>query len=126
MAIAQTQAAVYLQSNYETVSSHKIISLLLDGALERAGQAVVACAEQQWENLEVLTQKSIAIINGLRSSLDMSAGGEIATNLADLYDYMLERIQASDPRALKEAFIEVSQLLGEIKSGWDRMDLRSL
>lgn len=126
MAIAQTQAAVYLQSNYETVSSHKIISLLLEGALERAGQAIAACAEQQWDNLEILTHKSIAILNGLRSSLDMNSGGEIATNLANLYDYMLERIQASDPQALKEAFAEVSQLLGEIKSGWDRMDLRSI
>jgi len=67
------------------------------------------------ENISV----AISILDGLRISLDKSAGGEIAQNLDDLYDYMgrvlLKANLKNDPSLLDE----VAGLLNEIKSAWD-------
>lgn len=123
MALAQTQAAAYLQEHSEEISSHKVISLLLHGAIERGQQAQQMLSQDQHENLEALLHKLIAIINGLKNSLDLSAGGEIAENLDALYEYMIERISLSDPSQLGDVLCEVENLLTEIKDGWDQMDL---
>ena len=62
---------------------------------------------------------ALSIIDGLRQSLDMGKGGEIAQNLDALYDYIQRRIvvanMENDPRIMDE----VAGLLIEIKTAWD-------
>jgi flagellar secretion chaperone FliS len=124
MAVAQTKAASYIQEHTEEISSHQIISLLMDGALERIDQAIKAHQTGSWTDLEILSNKLVAIINGLRNSLNMSAGGEIAENLDALYEYMIEKITQSSRDHIVAAFEECSGLLTEIKLGWDEMDMQ--
>lgn len=123
MAVAQTKAASYIQEHTEEISSHHIISLLMEGALERIDQAVEASGSGQLDDLLVLTDKLIAIINGLRNSLNMDAGGDIALNLEGLYQYMVERITQSTEASIVVSLQEVHRLLSEVKSGWDQMDM---
>ncbi len=64
-------------------------AMLIDGAIEK-----VQLARGYMERHEIAKKCetvswAMAIIDGLRSSLDMSAGGDIAANLDALYDYML-------------------------------------
>ena len=125
MAVAQTKAASFIQEHTEEISSHQIISLLMDGALERISQALQAHAKNNRADLEVLTHKVIAIINGLRNSLNMVAG-EIAQNLDALYEYMVEKITQASHEELASALTEVRTLIGEIKSGWDQMNFASI
>lgn len=126
MAVAQTKAASYIQEHTEEISSHHIISLLLEGALERIDQAVEANTNERFEDLMILTNKLVAIINGLRNSLNMEVGGEIAVNLDGLYQYMVQRITQCSLDDIVEALLEVRDLLGEIKAGWDNMDVSAL
>lgn len=125
MALAQTQAAAYLQEHAEEISSHQVISLLLSGAVERSQQAQQLLQLEQQDLLEALLHKLIAIINGLKHSLDLSAG-EIAENLDALYEYMIERISLCNADQLGDVLGEVETLLTEVKSGWDQMDLSSV
>jgi flagellar biosynthetic protein FliS len=125
MAVAQTKAAAFIQERTEEISSHQIISLLMDGALERIGQALQAHLKNNQADLEILTNKLIAIINGLRNSLNMNAG-EIALNLDALYEYMVEKITGASQDELPAALVEVRGLIGEIKTGWDQMDFSAL
>jgi len=60
-----------------------------------------------------------SIIHGLRGSLDMEAGGEMAANLANLYDYMVRRLFEGHTANDEAALDEVSALLREVKRGWD-------
>jgi flagellar protein FliS len=66
-----------------------------------------------------LISQAISIIDGLRNSLDMEAGKEIAVNLDNLYEYCERRLLKAnidnDPAILDE----VSSLLHEVKSAWD-------
>jgi len=97
MAVAQTQAARIMAARSSELTSHQVISLLMGGALERILQAKQAVAEENAEDKQVLISKVIAIVNGLRASLDMSKGGDIAENLNMLYNYISERLVNVNP-----------------------------
>ncbi len=121
MAIQATSAAKTLAENSESISSHQLISLLLAGGLERISQAKSSLSEGKTKDAEVLLQKIIGIISGLRNSLDFERGGEIAVNLNSLYDYMLGRIDAAPEAARLAVVEEVGELLSEVKAAWDKM-----
>ncbi len=126
MAIAQTKAAEVMQEQIEQLTSHQVISLLMDGAVERASGVIVAIHTGNEENRILLATKLKAIINGLRESLDFKLGGAVAENLAALYDYMIGRLVATmdDSEEQLEAVSEARRLISEVKNGWDNMDLR--
>lgn len=126
MAVAQTKAASYIQEHTEEISSHQIISLLMDGALERIEQAIQAQKSGNQADLQILTNKLVAIINGLRNSLNMSAGGEIAENLDALYEYMIEKIAQSTTHTIASSFEECGRLLSKVKEGWDLMAMECI
>ncbi len=58
------------------------------------------------------------IINGLKVSLDMNAGGELAERLAALYDYMSERLLYANLHNSQPALDEVSGLLASLREAW--------
>ncbi|MDZ7923442.1 MAG: flagellar export chaperone FliS [Marinagarivorans sp.] len=126
MAIAQTKAAEVMQAQIEQLTSHQVISLLMDGAVERASGVITAIHAGNEENRILLATKLKAIINGLRESLDFKLGGAVAENLAALYDYMIGRLVATmnDSEEQLEAVSEARRLISEVKNGWDNMDLR--
>jgi len=110
---------VGVQSGVESASPHKLIQMLLDGAIEK-----VQLARGYMERHEIAKKCetvswAMAIIDGLRSSLNMKDGGAIAENLDALYDYMLRRLLDAnldnDPAALDE----VVKLLNELREGWN-------
>jgi len=102
----------------DTTSPHHLITLLLDGALGRLTEAdqrlTVGRRDLQVESLEA----AASIIGGLRDSLDLEQGGELAANLDDLYDYMLRRLSLAAANGDAAPIREVSDLLGVIREGW--------
>lgn len=101
-------------------SPHELIAKLIARAIEAI---VDARAPMQQGNIPRKTQEiTIAtsiISDGLRGSLNMEAGGEIAANLDALYDYMLRQLIKAHAENDVAILDEVASLLGEIKSGWD-------
>ena len=102
-----------------TVSSYEAIQLLLSGGLERMEAAARAFEAGDGEGWDKAMSKAIGIIIGLRSSLNLAAGGEIAKNLDSLYEYMLFSLSDAHQNVDPELLIEVYNLLEEIKLGWD-------
>ncbi len=97
---------------------HGLIVLLMDGALERI-RAARGCIERgDVVQKSQLLNRTVSIIGELRGSLDMAGGGQIATNLSELYDYMGRHLlkAMSDDRI--ESLDEVSKLLLEIRDAW--------
>jgi flagellar protein FliS len=98
---------------------HRLIQLLLQGALDR-----IATAKGHMQRAEVgpkgeCISKAISIIDGLRASLNFEQGGEIARNLGDLYDYMEHGLLESNLRNDPAKLDEVAKLLGEIRGAWE-------
>ncbi len=124
MAVAQTKAAQIMQENSAELTAHQVISLLFEGALERVSQAK-NCAEQgNQADKDILISKLIAIINGLRNSLNFDSGGEIALNLDSLYDYMVNKLGSTDGESEISTLSEVGGLIEQVKGGWDAIEVR--
>ena len=100
-------------------SPHRLIQMLLEGGLDRLAQAKGAMSRGDTAQKCVLITKAIDIIlNGLRSSLDLEAGGDLAQNLYALYDYMARRLLHANIHNDRAALDEVLSLLSEIHGAW--------
>lgn len=97
---------------------HRLIVMLMDGALERIATARGCMQRGETAEKARLLNRSIQIVAELRGSLDLSAGGQIATNLSELYDYMTRRLLSALANNQVELLDEVSKLLNEIRSAW--------
>jgi len=117
----QQYAQTNVQTGVESATPHRLIQMLYEGALDRLAQAKGAMMRKDFETKATLLNKSMQIIAGLRSCIDMERGKEVAENLDSLYDYMIRRIVSASARNDVSIIDEVSELLRNIKSGWDEM-----
>ncbi|MGP3792085.1 flagellar export chaperone FliS [Pseudomonas sp. B392_1p] len=100
-------------------SPHRLIQMLLAGALDRIAQAQGAMSRDQIELKGMLIGKAIDIVGGLREGLNLETGGELAANYDRLYDYMSRRLIEANRKNDAKILDEVASLLREIKAGWD-------
>ena len=97
---------------------HRLIVMLMDGALERIQTARGCLTRGETAEKARLLNRAVSIIGELRSSLDLKGGGQIATNLGELYDYMCRRLLKATAENRVEMLDEVAKLLGEIRTAW--------
>ena len=64
-------------------------------------------------------RKAIQLIGQLNVTLDMERGGKIAQDLRALYEYMLVRLTQANAYNDTRIVSEVTNLVREIKTGWD-------
>lgn len=110
---------VGVQTGVEAASPHKLIKLLIEGAIEKVQLARGYLERQDVQRKCETVSWAMQIIDGLRGSLDMKAGGDIAANLDALYDYMLRRLLEANLRNDVAALDEVVKLLNELRAGWN-------
>lgn len=113
-AYTQTKA----QSGVESASATQLITMLLDGALER-----VARAQGHMERGELAEQgevigKVIDIVASLDSYLDHDKGGEVSKTLESLYDYIVRQLYQANLKNDVSVLEEVASLLTEVRAGW--------
>lgn len=114
-------ASVGTQTGVTEASPHRLIQMLLDGALDKIARARGAMQRKEYAEKGNHITSASSIIIGLRSSLDLEAGGDLAANLDSLYEYIFRRLMEAHAQNDEAALDEVSSLLREIKSGWDAL-----
>jgi flagellar protein FliS len=107
------------QAQAVDASPHRLIQMLMEGGLTRIAQASGAMEREQTALKGELIGKAIGIIGGLRESLDLAQGGELASNLDNLYQYMVTRLLKANAQNDASALEEVAKLLRDVKAGWD-------
>ncbi|MCP4285677.1 MAG: flagellar export chaperone FliS [Gammaproteobacteria bacterium] len=112
-------ASVSVTSRIEDATPHRLIQMLMEGALDKIATAKGHMLHKNMSEKGRHISWAISIISGLQSSLDMEAGGEISANLDNLYDYMVRRLGQAGASNDTEILDEVSSLLLEVKSAWD-------
>jgi flagellar protein FliS len=93
--------------------------MLIDGALDRIATAKGCLQRGQVAAKGQQISTAISIVGGLRASLDMDAGQEIARNLHELYTYMERRLFEANLKNDPQILDEVSGLIRQIKDAWD-------
>lgn len=108
-----------LESELDYASPHRIIQMLMDGALSKIAIAK-GCIERKDAagKIRHITW-TVNIISGLRASLDQKQGGDIASNLDSLYEYMCTKLHEASLNNNVDLLDEVTGLLTEVKAGWD-------
>jgi flagellar protein FliS len=126
MMTMNSPAASYARVGVETgvmgASRHQLVLMLFNGAQLAVTMAVSHLdAGNVPEKGSAITRAIDIISNGLRASLDLNAGGDLAQRLDSLYEYMSARLLYANIRNDAAALKEVSGLLGELKEAWEEI-----
>lgn len=96
-----------------------LIMRIMDAAAESLSTARGCIDRKDPARKGEALKRAIALIDGLRASLDAEQGGEIAANLDALYDYMTRRLAEANLKDDTVMVDEVASLLRELKTAWE-------
>lgn len=119
---AAAYARIGVQTNVATADPHQLILMLFDGALLSINSAAVALESNDVPGKIKHITKAIEIIGmGLKASLDLTAGGELAERLDALYDYMTNRLVYANAFNTDIPLTEVAGLLRDLRDAWSQI-----
>ena len=108
-----------VETGVESADPHKLILMLFEGAQEALAKARMHMQHNEIAEKGQMISKAIMIIDhGLKASLDMNAGGDLAIKLQALYDYMAHRLLVANIQNNTEIVNEVNKLLSELHGAW--------
>jgi flagellar protein FliS len=113
--------SVGIKDDLAVADPHRVIQLLMQGALENMAKAKGAMERRDFAIKAQTISKAMNIINALQQSLDMSAGGDLSENLWSLYDFMTEHLLIASRENNPSKIDEVMELMLTIKSAWDQI-----
>jgi len=116
---ASAYASVNLESRANASGGAELVILLIEGVLDRIKLAKLAIAQRDIMQKIKHINKALEIVSeGLRAHLDVTAGGEIARNLDDLYAYCQVRLLHANSKNDVQALDEISNLFAPLLSAW--------
>lgn len=98
---------------------HQLVIMLFDGLEDELVRAKSHILAKRYERKAQSINKCIDILNALTSALDYEKGGELATNLASIYDYCVHRLYEASNALSAEMIGEVEMLIAELRDGWN-------
>ena len=116
---ANKYEAIHNESVAEEASPHKLIQMLMSGFLMRINTAKGAIDRKDFQEKSIQISKAIGIVGGLIDGLDLEKGGEIASNLNNLYEYINSKLFQATVENDTEILEEVSGLMKEVQSAWN-------
>lgn len=108
----------YQKNKYETASPHRLITMLYDGAIRFANQAIVHIENKDIAQKAVAIQRFQDIIFELQSCLNFKDGKEVASNLFALYEYIIELSTKSNVKLEPQPLHEAIGIINEIRESW--------
>ncbi|MGN2242661.1 flagellar export chaperone FliS [Frateuria sp. GZRR33] len=102
----------------ESADPHGLITLLMDGALERLVTARGHMQRGEIAPKGEVIGRVIEIVGGLRDALDPKVETPLVGQLDQLYDYMSRRLLHANLRNDVAALDEVAALLQKIRNSW--------
>ncbi len=114
---------VYRRIDIETgvsgASSHHLITMLFNGALDAMTQAKGAMTSRDVPAKCAAMTKAVRIVDeGLKAALNMAEGGELALNLSDLYTYIAKQLTLANVRNDAQVIDECHRLLVPLRDAW--------
>jgi len=117
--------AVNLEAQASRASPIELVLLLTDGLLEELARARAHIVAKRYEARANSINKCVDIINGLSSSLDFESGGEVVANLANLYDFAAQHLNAAGIKQDPKMVDEVVKIMTTIRQGWAGVQARN-
>ncbi|MFM7847782.1 MAG: flagellar export chaperone FliS [Rubrivivax sp.] len=116
---ARAYQQVHVETGTASADPHKLIEMLLQGALESMTRARGALARSDQATKIEEVRRAVRIVEeGLRSSLDHASGGQIAQDLDRLYSYITWRLAMANLRNDQAMLTECFNLLSSVYEAW--------
>ena len=96
----------------------RLVHLMMQGARDRIGQARAHLRRGEISAKGEQTSRAIALVDGLRASLDEGEGGQIARNREKRDRYMIRRLLSANLNDDEGALDEVANLMAELQDAW--------
>ena len=111
-----------VEAGVEQASPHRLVELLFDGLIGSVSAARGALSRGDVKSKCEHIVRSVRILEeGLKGSLNLADGGEIAANLQDIYDYCVLKLTQANLRNDDALLQEVLVVLGPVADGWKRI-----
>jgi len=111
----------YQKNKYSTASPHKLITMLYDGAIRFANQAIGCIQQQDVQGKASAIHRFQEIIYELISCLNFKEGKAVADNLYSLYNYIIQLSNKSSIEMSVQPLKEAIGIITEIKSAWEQI-----
>ena len=113
----------YVQTGVETgvpqADPHTLVLMLFEGALAALADARMKLIASDIPGRGQAISKAISIVErGLRPSLDLQNGGQLAQRMAALYDYIVMRLLEANLHASQRSIEEAERLVSELHAAW--------
>ncbi len=117
------QTSLYARVGVETgvsgASPHQLVSMLFAGFVDAMAQAKGALQGGQVEAKGIAIGRAARIVDeGLKASLDLSGGGALAADLAELYAYVTLRLTHANLHNDACALDECLALIQPLREAW--------
>lgn len=121
--VSTRSAAAYRKVSVETgleqANPHHLVDMLFEGLLSSVGAARVSLARGDIKSKCQHILNAVRILEeGLKCSLNLADGGELAVNLQRLYEYCVVRLTQANARNDDSALLEVIQVITPVAQGW--------
>jgi flagellar protein FliS len=115
----RSYADVGIETQVMSASAEKLITLLYTAARAAIGQALIHIEQGNIAARGAAIGKAIRLIDeGLQQALDLEAGGEIAMNLNNLYDYVLRTLVTANLKGDAALLKTADSLLAQLQEAW--------
>ena len=117
----QTAHKKYKQVQVKTANNEKLLIMLYQGCVKFLRLAKKSIDENDIEGTNNYIIRAQDIIRELRNTLNMEKGGEIATNLSQLYDFMLRQLVEANINKDSEKIEVVEDMMVELLDSWKQI-----
>lgn len=115
----QAYANIGLETEVLSASPEHLITLLFDGARAAILKARLHMQSNNIEGRGMAISKAIDIIDsGLKASVDLTTGGELAKNLVATYELIIRNLLLANLNADSEKLDLAERLLVDIATAW--------
>jgi len=118
---AQSYGSVQLVTGVATADNVQLIQMLFDGLADSLASARGHIENKNIQEKSNALSRASRIVVGLQGALDFERGGELATNLNELYAYMTRRILHVNATNDLEVLSEVVSLVRDISEAWQSL-----
>ena len=112
------KAESYKKMQIETADPATLILMLFDRAIVLLDRAKNEILEKQYEEKGYSLTKANEIIAELLGALDMEKGGEIASSLSRLYNFVMHEIIDADKNKNTNAIDNAKRIVSELRESW--------
>lgn len=108
----------YKRTSIESASRETLLLMMYEGAEKFMKKAIVACENKNIADRATYTGRAFDIISELNATLDHKVGGELASQIEQLYMFINEKLTKANITGDAQHIQDALKIVQTLHSGW--------